>query len=71
MSLMRGLTLFGRKLKDITVSYWSSLPDIEGWKQNDKHKRAQELGRKEWYECYMVRVCKVEREYSFNSIIKM
>ena len=55
----------------ITVSYWSSLPDIEEWKQNDKHKRAQELGRKEWYECYMVRVCKVEREYSFNSIIRM
>lgn len=50
----------------ITVSYWQSLDDIKNWKEHSIHKVAQEKGRKEWYKHYKVRVCKVERDYSFE-----
>jgi heme-degrading monooxygenase HmoA len=49
----------------ITISYWESLEDINSWKQNSSHIVAQEKGKKEWYKNYNVRVCKVERDYSF------
>lgn len=50
----------------ITVSYWESLDDIKSWKENSAHKVAQEKGKKEWYKNFNVRICKVERVYSFE-----
>ncbi|WP_199614128.1 antibiotic biosynthesis monooxygenase family protein [Paenibacillus alkalitolerans] len=50
----------------ITISYWSSLEAIRHWKNNEMHKIAQEQGKQVWYDNYTVRICKVEREYSFN-----
>ncbi|PLS07110.1 antibiotic biosynthesis monooxygenase family protein [Neobacillus cucumis] len=50
----------------ITVSYWDSLESIENWKNNTAHKMAQQKGQEEWYKNYFVRVCKVERAYSFE-----
>lgn len=48
----------------ISVSYWSSLEAIAGWKENADHRKAQ--GRaKDWYKTFRVRVCLVEREYGF------
>lgn len=49
----------------ITVSYWDSLDAIKNWKENSAHKVAQEKGKHEWYQNYTVRVCKVERDYTF------
>lgn len=49
----------------ITVSYWESLEAINAWKQNSEHLLAQELGRKNWYKNYKVRIAKIEREYEF------
>lgn len=51
----------------ITVSYWESLEAIKNWKQQRDHLQAQLKGRKDWYSCYNVRICKVEREYEFNN----
>jgi len=51
----------------ISVSYWESLESISGWKSNLKHLAAQELGKKEWYKWYKIRVCLVEREYEFTA----
>lgn len=51
----------------ITVSYWESLEAIKNWKQNSEHIIAQQKGRKQWYSWYNTRICKVEREYKFNS----
>lgn len=48
----------------ITISYWESLDAIRNWKQHQSHKVAQEKGKKEWYQNYKVKICKVEREYS-------
>lgn len=50
----------------ITVSYWESLEDIKNWKENSIHKIAQEKGKKEWYNNYIVRICKVEKDYYFE-----
>jgi heme-degrading monooxygenase HmoA len=51
----------------ITVSYWQSLESIKNWKANLYHLVAQKKGREQWYSYYKVRICKVEREYEFNS----
>nr|WP_321221491.1 antibiotic biosynthesis monooxygenase [uncultured Psychroserpens sp.] len=51
----------------ITVSYWESLEAIKNWKQQTDHLVAQRKGRTDWYSWYKVRICKVEREYEFNS----
>ncbi len=52
----------------ITVSYWSSLDAIKQWKQHTDHLIAQKQGRKDWYTWYKVKICKVERDYEFNSL---
>lgn len=52
----------------ITVSYWSSLDAIRGWKGHAEHTLAQELGRTRWYREYRLRVCHVERDYGFRNI---
>jgi len=49
-----------------TISYWESLEDIKRWKENAAHNAAQIKGKKEWYKNYKVRICKMEREYSFE-----
>ncbi|MEN3323644.1 antibiotic biosynthesis monooxygenase [Mariniflexile soesokkakense] len=51
----------------ITVSYWESLDAIANWKQQNNHLTAQEKGRNTWYDWYDVKICKVERAYSFNT----
>lgn len=50
----------------ITVSYWESLEAIQQWKQHTDHLVAQQKGIKNWYAYYNVKICKVEREYSFH-----
>jgi heme-degrading monooxygenase HmoA len=51
----------------ITVSYWESLNDIREWKLQSEHLVAQHAGKSLWYDWYKVRICKIEREYSFVS----
>jgi heme-degrading monooxygenase HmoA len=50
----------------ITVSYWKSEEDIHAWKKDGEHRLAQELGRSQWYESFVTRVCKVERDYGHS-----
>ncbi|WDL96447.1 antibiotic biosynthesis monooxygenase family protein [Alicyclobacillus sp. ALC3] len=50
----------------ITVSYWDSEESIRAWKENERHRVAQELGHKKWYERFETRICRVEREYGFK-----
>jgi heme-degrading monooxygenase HmoA len=51
----------------ITVSYWESTDAIVQWKNNVEHTEAREKGRTQWYKKYQLRICKVEREYGFES----
>ncbi|PGS48682.1 antibiotic biosynthesis monooxygenase [Bacillus sp. AFS041924] len=50
----------------ITVSYWKSLDAIKSWKEHAAHKIAQDRGKKDWYESFALRVCKVERDNVFE-----
>lgn len=50
----------------ITVSYWASLDAIRAWKANADHLVAQRRGREEWYAGFEMRICKVERAYTFR-----
>lgn len=52
----------------ITVSYWESLESIKNWKANLAHQVAQKLGKEKWYSQYKTRICKVERDYSFENM---
>lgn len=47
----------------ITVSYWSSAAAIAAWKANVEHLAAQEMGKRDWYAHYELRVARVERAY--------
>ena len=50
----------------ITVSYWESLEAIQNWKHNAEHTFARNKGREIWYKFFTTRICKVEREYSWE-----
>ena len=50
----------------ITISYWKDEASIAAWRKNAEHTMARERGRTEWYKAFCTRVCKVEREYSFE-----
>jgi heme-degrading monooxygenase HmoA len=50
----------------ITVSYWTSTDAISAWKAQVDHAVAQQLGRDLLYECYEVRIARVERAYCWH-----
>jgi heme-degrading monooxygenase HmoA len=50
----------------ITVSYWDSPDAIDGWRKHVEHREAQRLGRRVWYDEYVVRVARVERAHPFD-----
>lgn len=52
----------------ITVSYWDSLDAIKNWKMNAEHLMAQKTGREKWYHSFTTRICRVEKEYAFQSM---
>jgi len=51
----------------ITISYWKDEASILRWKGVSEHALAQQEGKSRWYDRYTVRVCRVEREYSWDS----
>lgn len=50
----------------ISVSYWKDEESIKAWKENIEHTVARQLGREKWYQSFMTRVAKVERDYGFE-----
>ncbi|MDO3676968.1 antibiotic biosynthesis monooxygenase family protein [Paenibacillus ehimensis] len=52
----------------ITVSYWDSLDAIRKWKANEEHLAAQDKGKTIWYENYITRICRVEKEYGLKEV---
>lgn len=49
----------------ITVSFWRDRASIRAWREQLEHRRAQALGKSQWYASYTLRICGVEEEYSF------
>ncbi len=50
----------------LTVSYWRDEAAIKAWRAHCDHLAAQAAGKARWYRAYRVRICRVEREYSFE-----
>lgn len=50
----------------ITVSYWASLEAVREWGRHAEHLLAQRAGREKWYECFRLRVCRVEADRAFE-----
>ncbi len=55
-----------REHTGISISYWESLDHIKTWKEDAEHLVAQQMGKKQWYQEYQIRICKVERDYEFQ-----
>ena len=49
--------------REIALSYWASLDDIQRWKQHAEHLTAQRLGCEAWYSAYSVEIARIERSY--------
>ncbi len=52
----------------ISISYWTSPEAIAAWKEHVTHRKAQASAR-DWYQAFHVKVCRVEREYGFDSLL--
>ncbi len=52
--------------ESLSISYWETLEDVESWKENTPHKKAQKLGKEKWYEYFRIQVCKVIEEKEFR-----
>ena len=49
----------------ITVSYWTDEAAVTAWRENPEHLDIQARGRADWYECYELRVARVDRARSW------
>jgi len=47
----------------VAVSYWKDRESISAWARDPQHRIAKQKGREIWYSHYMIRICKVERQY--------
>lgn len=53
----RGADGFG-----ITVSYWRDEAALRRWRDHLEHRQVQGRGKAEWYDRYVLRVGRIERE---------
>ena len=50
----------------ITVSYWHDRESIRNWRINAEHLAAQQMGRKEFYDWYHVRIAEIVGHRAFD-----
>ncbi|MCB1859246.1 MAG: antibiotic biosynthesis monooxygenase [Gammaproteobacteria bacterium] len=51
---------------EITISYWTSLEQIQAWRNDVQHRLAQDRGRSHWYRRYQVEVADILTEYGYD-----
>jgi heme-degrading monooxygenase HmoA len=47
----------------VAVIYWKDLATIQAFARHPEHVVAKKKGREIWYTHYLIRICKVERDY--------
>jgi heme-degrading monooxygenase HmoA len=47
----------------VAVIYWKDLETIKAFARHPEHLVAKQKGREIWYSHYLIRICKVERDY--------
>jgi heme-degrading monooxygenase HmoA len=50
----------------VAVSYWRDMDTIAKWARDPEHIIAKRKGQEIWYSHYMIRICRVEREYGHS-----
>lgn len=50
----------------LTVVWWRDEDSLRQWRDDVRHRLAQDTGRKKWYEYYKMEVAKVERQTCFE-----
>jgi len=54
----------------VTIAYFDDLESIAQWRAQPEHLRAQQLGREDFYEQYVVQIAPVIREYSWRQPLR-
>ena len=49
--------------REVAISYWSSLEDIQAWKADPEHRAAQRIGQRQWYTSYEIEIVEVVKQY--------
>ena len=49
----------------LTIVRWRDLESLQRWREDPRHRAAQERGRERWYEYYVSEVAEVVRESRF------
>jgi len=52
--------------KILSLSFWRNEEAVKQWRNLEVHRRAQEKGRKSFFENYRLRVASVMRDYGLN-----
>jgi heme-degrading monooxygenase HmoA len=52
--------------KILSLSFWRDEEAVEAWRNTERHRGAQALGRKEVFDDYRLRVAAVVRDYGMN-----
>ena len=55
---------FNEGNRELSISYWDTLEQINHWKQDAEHIKAQEMGRRKWYRRYRIQVVEILRDYT-------
>ena len=50
----------------VSISLWKDEESVKTWKNNSKHITAQNLGKKEIFKSFRIRIANVIREYTEN-----
>ena len=50
----------------LTVVWWRDEDSLREWRQQMRHREAQNTGRQKWYEYYKMDVARVERTSNFE-----
>ena len=50
----------------LTVVWWRDEESLREWRQQVRHRFAQETGRKQWYQYYKMEVATIDRQSDFE-----
>lgn len=50
----------------VSIVVFDSRDAHEAWRDDPRHRAAQQRGREEWYAEYRIQVCSLEYDYSFH-----
>src|SRR5579872_2977217 len=50
----------------VSLVYWEDEETLRAWRQDERHREAQHLGREKWYDAYRIDVAQVIRSKTFH-----